>query len=105
MRVLDLTFIEDEVRRVQIADDMFLVWDHIERPAGTSGYRDDDLRWDHLCQVIGDPIEGKVQKRIAAFLSPGHRIVADNPITIEGSLLCLSCKAHGFVREGKWVAA
>lgn len=105
MKVMDLTFIEDEVRRVQVAEDMYLVWDHIDRPQGVAGYRDDDLRWDHLCEVIPDPVEGEVRKRIAAFLSPGHRISSADPITIEGSLLCLSCKLHGFVREGQWVAA
>lgn len=103
--VVDLTFIEDEQRRVQVADDMWLVWDDIDRPPGTTGYRDDDLRWDHLCETIPDPELGQVRKRIAAFLGPGHRIVCDDPVTIVGSLLCLSCKLHGHVREGRWVPA
>jgi hypothetical protein len=27
------------------------------------------------------------------------------PLTISPSLLCMSCKHHGFIRDGKWVSA
>lgn len=27
-----------------------------------------------------------------------------DPLTISPSLLCLSCRSHGFIRAGKWVA-
>ena len=28
-----------------------------------------------------------------------------SPLTVAPSLLCLDCKAHGFIRDGKWVPA
>ena len=96
--ILDLTFIEDEVRRVEISDDMAMVWDG----QANGGVH---WRWDHLCEVYEDPIEGLVRKRIASYLSKGHEIVVESPLTIEGSLLCGACKTHGFVREGRWVDA
>lgn len=38
--------------------------------------------------------------------STGHRLVAREPLTVEGSLLCpMGCGDHGFIREGKWVVA
>jgi hypothetical protein len=43
--------------------------------------------------------------------STGHRLSAGGKefperLTIEGSLLCpKGCGAHGFIRDGKWVAA
>lgn len=36
----------------------------------------------------------------------GHRIESADPIHIEPSILCPSgCGDHGFVREGRWIAA
>jgi hypothetical protein len=106
--VLDLTFIEDEQRRVQVADDMALVYDGC-RSGGVH------WRWDHICETVPDQQwneeerrfeeHGEITKRVASYLSRGHRIVADDPLTIEGSLLCRSCGLHGFVREGRWVPA
>jgi hypothetical protein len=95
-RVLDLTFIADEQRRVQVADHMALVYDG--RPSGGVHWR-----WDHLCETYDDPTEGRVRKRIASYLSDGHTIVSDDPLTIAGSLLCRSCELHGFVRSGRWM--
>jgi hypothetical protein len=35
-----------------------------------------------------------------------HTLVSEKPLHIEASLLCpQGCGAHGFIREGKWVAA
>ena len=96
--VLDLTFIEDEQRRVQVADDMALVYDG----QANGGVH---WRWDHMCSVVPDPIEGLVRKRIASYLARGHKIVSEDPLTIEGSLLCGDCKLHGWVRQGRWVGA
>lgn len=36
---------------------------------------------------------------------PLWELVSWEPLTFSPSLLCLECKAHGFVREGKWVPA
>jgi hypothetical protein len=34
-----------------------------------------------------------------------HVLEREDPLTIGGSLLCLTCRRHGFVRDGKWVEA
>jgi hypothetical protein len=96
--ILDLTFIEDEQRRVQVADDMALVYD---------GRASDGVhwRWDHLCSEFDDPVEGRVRKRIASWLARGHVVASEEPLTIEGSLRCGACGLHGWVRDGKWVPA
>lgn len=40
------------------------------------------------------------------FDEPHHRLVAEDPIHIEPSLLCAGdCGVHGFIRDGKWVPA
>lgn len=41
---------------------------------------------------------------------PRHRLVSGGPgdegnLTIEPSLLCRTCGHHGFIRDGRWVAA
>lgn len=32
-------------------------------------------------------------------------LVSLDPLTVSPSLLCLTCKCHGFIRDGKWVPA
>lgn len=35
-----------------------------------------------------------------------HRIVSRDPLTIEASIGCAQgCQFHGFIRDGRWVAA
>lgn len=36
--------------------------------------------------------------------SHGHELISTDPLTISPSLLC-RCGDHGFIRDGKWVAA
>lgn len=33
------------------------------------------------------------------------QVVSMEPLHLEPSLLCMNCGDHGFIREGKWVAA
>jgi hypothetical protein len=33
------------------------------------------------------------------------QVVSWEPLTLTPSLLCLTCKDHGFIREGRWVPA
>lgn len=106
--VLDLTFIKDERRRIEVAEQMALVYD--EQANGGVHWR-----WDHLCKVTPDlewdeasgewRNNGEVRHRVASYLSRGHRIVSDDPLTIEGSLACRSCGLHGFVRNDRWESA
>jgi len=32
----------------------------------------------------------------------GHKVTSHDPVTIQGSLLCTDCGAHGFVEDGRW---
>ena len=31
-----------------------------------------------------------------------HTLVSTDPFHLEPSVLCMSCGAHGFIRDGKW---
>jgi hypothetical protein len=35
----------------------------------------------------------------------GWTVVQDSPLTLAPSLLCARCGDHGFIREGRWIAA
>ncbi len=62
----------------------YLAWDH-----------DGDLYWlCPNCRGLGT---------IDVTSGTRHAVVSKDPLTIEGSLLCVRCKAHGFVRDGRWV--
>lgn len=37
--------------------------------------------------------------------TPLHTVVSRDPWHLEASLLCTECGLHGWVRDGKWVAA
>jgi hypothetical protein len=34
-----------------------------------------------------------------------HRLISEDPLHIEPSLLCEFCGDHGFIRDGRWVPA
>ena len=38
----------------------------------------------------------------ALQLAGGHRIVSQDPLTIEPSILCPDCGLHGWIRDGQW---
>lgn len=63
-------------------------------------YPDGSARFEHRCD------RGERGTIICAPLlqlaSGGHRIVQDDPLTIEPSILCADCGTHGFVTEGRW---
>lgn len=107
IEVLDLTFIEDEQRRWEVGNNMSIVWDSL----ANGGVH---LRWDHLCEVIRDTewdeetqtmvvLDRLLQKHVATWLTAGHVVLSEEPLTIEGSLLCGSCKQHGHVTNGIWI--
>ena len=64
-------------------------------------YADGTVRFSHRCDrgergvIICDPV---------LQMGNGHRIVTDDPLTIEASILCPDCGTHGWVRDGEWVA-
>lgn len=59
--------------------------------------------WAHRSPTIARNDLGRV-----VFGEPHHRLVSEDPIHIEPSLLCLPgdlCGLHGFIRDGRWVPA
>lgn len=99
--ITDLCFYGSVVRRVELVDGMALVYD--ATPNGKDGSH---WRFEHLCKTIpNDPVDGATRLKIAPYLSPGHKIVSEDPLTIQGSILCTDCKAHGFVINDNWRSA
>jgi hypothetical protein len=35
----------------------------------------------------------------------GHKIESIEPLTVSGSLICTDCGDHGFICDGRWIAA
>lgn len=58
---------------------------------------------DEGCCIAGITFAGDVQRRIAPD-RPSWTVESWDPLTISPSLLC-HCGDHGFIREGRWVAA
>lgn len=72
-------------------------------------YADGTVRFEHKCDR-GD--RGLVVCAPALQLDGGHTITTRDPvvdrgtpITVTPSILCPDCGTHGFVRNGRWVAA
>lgn len=63
-------------------------------------YSDGSARFEHRC----DRGERGVVV-CAPLLGDQHTIVQRDPLTISPSILCPDCGTHGFIRNGRWVAA
>lgn len=64
-------------------------------------YPDDSVGFEHRCDR-GD--RGVII--CAPRLKPEHTVTqADAKTTVSPSILCPDCGTHGFVRDGRWVAA
>ncbi len=66
-----------------------------------------DILWRHRCSA-SKRIEGWATCWIDVSTGTRHRLTNDDPehLSIEPSILCpIGCGDHGFVRDGKWVAA
>lgn len=70
-------------------------------------YDDGTVRFEHLCdRTVHD--RGTIVCSPALQTGPHgtrHRVVSRVPLTITPSILCPDCGTHGFVTDGKWVAA
>jgi hypothetical protein len=60
--------------------------------------------WWHDCPAVAHPAWGWFGQRSDGRAS-GHVITATEPMTVQGSLVCLECGDHGFIREGRWERA
>lgn len=62
-----------------------------------------NLLWSHPCSAI------KAEIAVCWIdLASGtkHRLVAEDPLTLEPSILCpIGCGDHGYLRDGIWVSA
>jgi hypothetical protein len=65
-------------------------------------YADGSVGFKHTCRVV-DGTQLVTAPRLQ--LDGGHRIISRKPWTVEPSILCGDCGAHGFVRDGRWVPA
>ncbi len=68
---------------------------HFVRPNGAVGYL-----WWHDCPAV--------EHVSWNWFGPGwreasgHVIVAHQPLTVSGSLICTYCGDHGFIRQARW---
>lgn len=60
--------------------------------------------WWHDCPAVAHVSWGWFGP-VAPDRTSGHRIAVRAPLTVDGSLLCTDCGDHGFIRDGRWVAA
>lgn len=78
----------------------FIAWRDQPEPYGANWFHRDKREPNHVC-VGGfqwrqpDPIASAVL----------WTLVSLEPLTIQPSLRCLTCGAHGFITDGKWVPA
>ena len=86
-------------------------------PAGEPGVIDLGLRhfalivsngrmvmWWHDCPAVEHRSWHWIGEDAAGTRS-GHRIVSIYPPHVEGSLVCVLCRDHGFIHNGSWRAA
>lgn len=63
---------------------------------------DSDLWWVHHCP---DHRGKNSLGRIDVTTGERHQLITVDPLHIEASVKCVGCGDHGFIRNGKWVAA
>jgi len=62
------------------------------------------LVWSHLCNF--EDLHGSLVHKVRLPLGPnGWTLDEADPLTISPSILCGSCRCHGYIREGRWVWA
>lgn len=68
------------------------------------GIGDLDIGWKHPCK---DYIPDDHWNLVDVTSGTRHKIIAGGPgdeehLTLQGSLLCVNCRTHGFIENGKW---
>lgn len=62
------------------------------------------LWWWHTCNF--EDLNGSLRHVVKLPLGPhGWALVKTEPLTISPSILCGSCGTHGYIRDGRWLAA
>ncbi len=49
--------------------------------------------------------DGEGRCSSAWMMDQGWKLISTDPVTVTPSLLCRRCGDHGFIRDGRWVAA
>lgn len=60
--------------------------------------------WWHDCPTVEHEAWNWIGDRLDGNKS-GHVIVAIDPFTVQGSLFCIHCGDHGFIRQNRWDSA
>lgn len=68
----------------------------------TNDPRGRNVLWAHRCTKYDPPRHMLGTIDVA---TPIHTLMAEEPLHIEPSILCLDCGEHGFIRNGEWVSA
>lgn len=53
----------------------------------------------------GCTLDSEVSRELDPDPRPRWQVVSWEPLTLSPSILCLTCKLHGFIRNGRWVPA
>lgn len=69
-----------------------------------------ELWWSHTCNrpdLVADPTGGTYRRasQLPVNLTRGWVIECAEPLTVSPSILCIRCRTHGFIRDGRWVPA
>ena len=51
------------------------------------------------------PFDTPEAKEVSTEQAPKWQVESWEPLTLSPSLLCTICGSHGFIKQGKWVAA
>lgn len=53
----------------------------------------------------GCTLDSEVSRELDPDPRPRWEVVSWEPLTLNPSILCLSCQLHGWIRDGRWVPA
>ena len=59
------------------------------------------IETDHNCPIYGHPDFVATK----AYMGDGWDVLSEDPLTLSPSLLCMGCKHHECITNGKWVPA
>lgn len=73
-------------------------------PWNDHGESHNDIMWVHRCRAA-DGHEWLSPGRIDISTGQKHQLISRDPLHVEASVLCAICGDHGWIRDGRWVAA
>lgn len=64
---------------------------------------ENELLIEHVCSESWDG--SPALACLPLYGTRGWKLEQRDPVTISPSILCMNCRHHGFIRDGKWVPA